>query len=78
MLYREKIDAENEKKWQQKYSDAFKKIFDGLHGNKADDEKRIYYKKFYRVLATVFHPDSPNGDAESMKYVNDLKELWGV
>lgn len=78
VLYREKVDAENEKKWQQKYSDAFKKIFDDSSINTVDDDKRIYYKKFYRVLATVFHPDSPNGDAESMKYVNELKELWGV
>lgn len=78
VLYREKVDAENEKKWQQKYSDAFKKIFDDSSVNNVDDENRIYYKKFYRVLVTEFHPDSPNGDAESMKYVNELKELWGV
>lgn len=78
LLYKKKIDEENEKKWQKKYSDAFKKIFDESSINKVDDESKIYYKKFYRVLATVFHPDSPNGDAESMKYVNGLKELWGV
>ncbi len=78
VLYREKIDTENEKKWHKKYSDAFKQIFDESSINKVDDERKIYYKKFYRVLATVFHPDSPNGDAESMKYVNELKELWGV
>ena len=74
VLYRKKIDEEKRKK----YHDAFKKIFDESSINKVDDERKIYYKKFYRVLATVFHPDSPNGDAESMKYVNELKELWGV
>ena len=78
VLYRKKIDEENQKKYKEKYHDAFEKIFDESSINKVDDERKIYYKKFYRVLATVFHPDSPNGDAESMKYVNELKELWGV
>ena len=77
VLYREKIDAENEKKWQQKYSDAFKKIFDGLHGNKADDESKNYFKKCYITLAKSIHPDT-GGSVEAMQCLNELKELWGV
>lgn len=77
VLYREKIDAENEKKWQQKYSDAFKKILDGLHGNKADDESKNYFKKCYITLAKSIHPDT-GGSVEAMQCLNELKELWGV
>ena len=43
-----------------------------------DDADRVILKKFYRVLATTFHPDSPDGDAEMMRCVNVLKEIWGV
>lgn len=43
-----------------------------------DDADRVILKKFYRVLATTFHPDSPDGDAEMMRCVNVLKEMWGV
>lgn len=77
VLYREKIDAENEKKWQKTYSDAFKKIFDGLHGNKADDESKNYFKKCYITLAKSIHPDT-GGSVEAMQCLNELKELWGV
>ena len=43
-----------------------------------DDEDKAILKKFYHVLATTFHPDSPTGDAEMMKCVNQLKEMWGI
>ena len=46
VLYREKIDTENEKKWHKKYSDAFKQIFDESSINKVDDERKIYYSNF--------------------------------
>lgn len=35
-------------------------------------------KKIYRVLATKFHPDVTKDDGEMMKFVNHLKEEWGI
>lgn len=33
-------------------------------------------KKFYKVLAREFHPDTKNGSEEAMKLINRLKEQW--
>ena len=43
------------------------------------DEDKPILKKFYRVLANTYHPDNKDtGDAKMMKYVNNLKVLWGL
>lgn len=43
------------------------------------EENKIIFKKFYRVLANTYHPDNTEtGDAEMMKYLNDLKQAWGI
>lgn len=43
------------------------------------DEDKTILKKFYRVLANTYHPDNQEtGDTKMMKYVNNLKTLWGL
>lgn len=43
------------------------------------DEDKTIFKKFYRVLANTYHPDNQEtGDTKMMKYVNNLKTLWGL
>ena len=43
------------------------------------DEDKTILKKFYRVLASTYHPDNQDtGDVNMMKYVNNLKVLWGL
>lgn len=38
-----------------------------------------YLKKFYRTLATRYHPDSNNNDTTGeMQLINKLKEQWGI
>nr|WP_296093283.1 ParB/RepB/Spo0J family partition protein [uncultured Dorea sp.] len=45
----------------------------------AKDEDKIILKKLYRTLASVYHPDNEKtGDAEMMRYVNELKNTWGI
>lgn len=79
VLYRKKVDEENQKKYEKRYQDVFSKFFEGrMIMDKPDDEDKIILKKFYHVLATTFHPDSLTGDAEMMRYVNQLKEMWGI
>ncbi len=41
------------------------------------DKEKEYYKKFYRALASKFHPDV-TGDNEAMQFINKLKEQWGL
>lgn len=43
------------------------------------DEDKPILKKFYRVLANTYHPDNKETeDTNMMKYVNNLKVLWGL
>ena len=42
-------------------------------------EDKVILKQFYRVLANTYHPDNEKtGNAEMMKYLNDLKAVWGI
>ncbi len=43
----------------------------------SSEKEKEYYKKFYRTLATKFHPDV-TGDNEAMQFLNKLKESWGI
>lgn len=43
----------------------------------SSEKEKEYYKKFYRTLATKFHPDII-GDNEPMQFLNKLKESWGI
>lgn len=51
--------------------------FDIGHSTYTKDEK-VKLKKIYKVLALKFHPDINNGDADMMKFINRLKEQWGI
>lgn len=48
-----------------------------LHSGVSNEKEKEYYKKFYRTLATKYHPDV-TGDGEAMKFLNRLKESWGI
>jgi len=42
------------------------------------DKEKEYLKKIYRAAAGKFHPDIVKDDGEGMKFLNDLKDKWGV
>lgn len=48
-----------------------------LNSGLSSEKEKEYYKKFYRTLATKYHPDV-TGDGEAMKFLNRLKEQWGI
>ena len=48
-----------------------------LNSGLSSEKEKEYYKKFYRTLATKYHPDV-TGDGEAMKFLNKLKESWGI
>lgn len=58
-----------------KQDDIMKKVINMI----PDDDDKVILKKFYRVLASTYHPDNEKtGDADMMQYVNDLKQIWGI
>lgn len=48
-----------------------------LNSGLSTEKEKEYYKKFYRTLATKYHPDII-GDNEPMQFLNKLKEQWGI
>ncbi len=48
-----------------------------LNSGLSPEKEKTYYKKFYRTLATKYHPDV-TGDNEAMQFLNKLKEQWGI
>jgi len=48
-----------------------------LNSGLSSEKEKEYYKKFYRTLATKYLPDV-TGDGEAMKFLNRLKESWGI
>ena len=48
-----------------------------MNSGLSSEKEKEYYKKFYRTLATKYHPDV-TGDGEAMKFLNRLKESWGI
>lgn len=62
-------------------TDDFFKNFSGYFDNKqstyTDDQKGML-KKIYRALSQKFHPDITKDDGEIMKFINKLKDGWGI
>lgn len=77
-----KAYEERSRSYQQDYYSNYKSYFGGssegttLRGNYSDKEKG-YLKKFYRLLASKYHPDV-TGETEIMQLINKLKEEWNV
>lgn len=75
--YERRSRKEQQKQWE--------KYFEGFGGSSYSigssstytDKEKEYLKKFYRTLATKFHPDI-TGENEIMQFLNKLKEQWGI
>ena len=55
----------------------FSSYFNNKHSNYTDKEKE-YLKKIYRAAAAKLHPDIVKDDGSGMKFLNELKENWGI
>lgn len=42
------------------------------------DTEQVFLKKFYKTLASKFHPDITGDDGKAMQLLNKLKEQWNV
>lgn len=84
-LFKKQYEASQEQ--QRSYYENFKSnynnnydfgsYFNSKQSNYTDKEKE-YLKKIYRAAAVKLHPDIIKDDGEGMKFLNDLKEKWGI
>ncbi|MEZ3505338.1 MAG: hypothetical protein K1W25_18170 [Lachnospiraceae bacterium] len=93
--YLEKIkaDCEAQKEYERRSRESSRSYYENYHNNYSGESSycgnsvntytennRSVLKKFYRVLAKTFHPDSnPDADTSAeMKVLNQLKNDWGM
>lgn len=43
-----------------------------------DEKERDMLKEIYRMASKKFHPDTPTGSEEKMKFLTKLKNQWGL
>ncbi|WP_338630494.1 hypothetical protein [Clostridium baratii] len=59
------------------YNDNYSSYFNTKQNNHNEEDKKKY-KKMYKALSAKFHPDVYNDNGEMMKFINGLKEEWGL
>lgn len=81
-----KRQYEASKKYERSYYENFKSSYNNYskgsysfnNSSTHKEEDKEKYKKVYKALAKAFHPDIIKDDGEMMKFVNKLKEEWGL
>lgn len=69
---------EQQKKWDDFYRQYSSGSYSIGSSSTYTDKEKEYLNKFYKVLAKKFHPDVLENDNEPMKFLNKLKEQWGI
>lgn len=69
---------EQQKKWDDFYRQYSSGSYSIGSSSTYTDKEKEYLDKFYKVLAKKFHPDVLENDNEPMKFLNKLKEQWGI
>lgn len=59
------------------YNSNYSSYFNTEQNNYNEEDKKKF-KKIYRTLSAKFHPDVYKDDGEMMKFINRLKEEWGL
>ncbi|WP_195428547.1 hypothetical protein [Clostridium sp. D46t1_190503_E9] len=87
MLDNIKKQYEESKEQQRSYYENFKSNYNSYNSSSSyqknkhsnySEEDRDKYKKIYKTLVKVYHPDIAKDDGEMMKVVNKLKVEWGI
>lgn len=79
----EEYERKSREHQERAYEDFSKKYSSGgsysnpSPSNYTDEEKKLL-KRFYKVLALEFHPDTKRGSEAAMKLANKLKEEWDL
>ena len=76
----EKKKEEYQKSWEQQ--EQYRRYYSSgnttINQSNYTDKQKGYLKKIYRAAAAKLHPDIIKDDGEGMKFLNDLKEEWGI
>lgn len=80
---REEYERRSREESRKTYEDFFKNggysSFTGEEDTPSiKSEDKAKFKKIYRVCAAKFHPDVYNDNGEMMKFLNQMKEKWGI
>ncbi|MDQ0150055.1 hypothetical protein ACFO6R_08555 [Eubacterium multiforme] len=59
------------------YNSNYSSYFNTKQSNYNEEDKKKL-KKIYRTLSAKFHPDVYKDDGKMMKFINSLKEEWGM
>lgn len=82
-----KQQYEASKTYQSSYQESYYSNYNSYNFNSSystkkqsnyTEEEKGYLKKIYRAAAAKLHPDVIKDDGEGMKFLNDLKEQWGI
>lgn len=79
-----KKQFQERKEREQKAYEDFKSSeydFSGYYKNNQsnyNEDDKPKYKKIYKTLASKFHPDIYGDNGDMMKFINQLKEEWGL
>lgn len=73
---------EYQRRYYENYKSNYNDYFKGsYHENKVStytEEEKSYLKKIYKAAAMKLHPDTAKDSGEGMKFLNNLKEKWGI
>lgn len=82
-----KQQYEASKTYQSSYQESYYSNYNSYNFNSSystikqsnyTEEEKGYLKKIYRAAAAKLHPDVIKDDGKGMKFLNDLKEQWGI
>lgn len=81
-----KRQREAKREYQRSYYDNFKSnhnsysnsSYSAIKQSNYTDTQKEYLKKIYRAGAKTLHPDVTKDDGAGMKFLNELKENWGI
>lgn len=86
----EKLEAfkkqyETKKEYERSYYESYKSNYSNNYssyssniGSTYTDKEKEYLKKIYKAAASKMHPDITKDNGEGMKFLNKLKEEWGI
>lgn len=86
MLNNIKAQYKNRQEYESSYYENFKSNYNNYDfgsylktntSNYTDDEK-LYLKAIYKAAAMKLHPDIKKDNGEGMKFLNKLKDEWGI
>ncbi|WP_294395282.1 hypothetical protein [uncultured Clostridium sp.] len=73
---------ENERRYYENYNSNYSNYNNSSYSTSQEsnytDKEKEYLKKIYRAAAVKLHPDIIKDDGSGMKFLNKLKDEWGV